>query len=104
MPNLTAYDNVATSTGQGDYNFFLNADPVAAGTLYLGSHNFWKSVDGGVNWTKMTDWYAELHTDMHWAQVNPYNTSQIWTANDGGVWVSTNGGTNWTPKSDGIYG
>ncbi len=103
-PNLTAYDDTPTSTGQGDYNCMFNADPVNGNILYFGSHNFWKSTNGGVNWTKMTNWYAELHTDMHWVKVNPYNTSQIWTANDGGVWVSTNGGTNWTPKSDGIYG
>lgn len=103
-PNLTAYDNTPTSTGQGDYNCMFNADPVNGNILYFGAHNFWKSIDGGINWTKMTNWYAELHTDMHWVMVNPYNTSQIWTANDGGVWVSTNGGTNWTPKSDGIYG
>ena len=104
MPNLTAYDNTTTSTGQGDYNCMFSADPVNANILYFGSHNFWKSTNGGVNWTKMTNWYAILHTDMHWVKVNPYNTSQIWTANDGGVWVSTDGGTNWTPKSDGIYG
>ncbi len=104
MPNLTAYDNVATSTGQGDYNSMFNADPVNVNTLYYGAHGFWKSTDGGSTWTSMTYWAYVLHTDMHWVKVNPYNTSQIWTSNDGGVWISTDGGTNWTPKSDGIYG
>lgn len=104
MPNLTAYDNVATSTGQGDYNSMFNADPINANTLYYGAHGFWKSTNGGAAWTSMTFWAYELHTDMHWVKVNPYNTSEIWTANDGGVWKSTNGGTNWTPISNGIYG
>jgi PKD repeat protein/subtilisin-like proprotein convertase family protein len=104
MPNLTAYDNVATSTGQGDYNSMFNADPVNPNTLYYGSHGFWKSLDGGATWISMTFWAYVLHTDMHWVQVNPYNTSEIWTANDGGVWKSTNGGANWMPISNGIYG
>ncbi len=104
MPNLTAYDNVATSTGQGDYNSMFNADPVNANIIYYGAHGFWKSTNGGAAWTSMTFWAYELHTDMHWVKVNPYNTSEIWTANDGGVWKSTNGGTNWTPISNGIYG
>ena len=104
MPNLTGYDNTTTSVGQGDYNTMMCADPTNANILYFGAHNFWKSVNGGAAWTQMTNWYARLHTDMHWVKVNPYNTSQIWTANDGGVWVSTDGGTNWTPKCDGMYG
>ncbi len=104
MPNLTAYENTSTSTGQGDYNCMFNADPVNGSILYFGAHNFWKSTNGGTSWSKMTDWWAILHTDMHWVKVNPYNTSQIWTGNDGGVWMSVNGGSQWTPKSDGIYG
>ena len=104
MPNLTAYSNSPTSTGQGDYNCMFNADPVNKNTLYFGAHNFWKSLDGGATWSQLTDWWAKLHTDMHWVKVSPYNSNQIWTANDGGVWLSTNGGNDWTPKSDGIYG
>jgi PKD repeat protein/subtilisin-like proprotein convertase family protein len=103
-PNLTAYDNTPTSTGQGDYNCMFNVDPQNANILYFGAHNFWKSTDGGANWLQLTNWWAVLHTDMHWVQVNPYDNTQIWTANDGGVWKSTNGGSGWTPISDGIYG
>lgn len=104
-PNLTAYTNdTVNDGGQGNYNYMLAADITDPNIVYLGAHNFWKSINGGSTWSQLTNWWAELHTDMHWVRVNPYNPSQIWTTNDGGVWLSTNGGTNWTAKSNGLYG
>lgn len=98
--SLTGYD--ANGGGQGNYNFSCGVDPDDPNTVYIASHVVWKSTDGGVNWTQLTQWYANLHTDMHHILVNPYNHSQLWEANDGGVWLSTNGGSFWSPKSDGI--
>lgn len=103
-PYLTYYDNSAGSSGQGDYNFGIGVDAVNANILYLVAHNVWKSTDGGVSWTQLTNWYAKCHTDMHQVNTSPYNNGQLWNMNDGGVWLSTDGGANWTPKSDGIYG
>ncbi len=103
-PYLTYYDNASSSSGQGDYNFGIGVDRTNANILYLVAHNFWKSTDGGVNWTQMTNWWQEVHTDMHQVVISPYNSSQVWDMNDGGVWLSTDGGLNWNPKSDGIYG
>ncbi len=103
-PYLTYYDNLSTSSGQGDYNFGIGVDRVNANILYLVAHNVWKSTDGGATWAQLTNWYAKVHTDMHQVIVSPYNTGQVWDMNDGGVWLSTDGGNNWVPKSDGIYG
>jgi PKD repeat protein/photosystem II stability/assembly factor-like uncharacterized protein len=100
LRSLTGYDT--TGGGQGDYNFYLCSDPSNANTVYLVSHCVWKSLDAGVTWTKLTSWYAMIHTDMHWTEVDPYNTTRLFNANDGGVWLSTDGGHNWTPKSDGL--
>jgi PKD repeat protein len=98
--SLTGYD--ANGGGQGNYNFTCGVDPDDPNTVYIASHVVWKSTDGGITWTQLTQWWANLHTDMHHILVNPYNHSQLWEANDGGVWLSTNGGSFWTPKSDGI--
>src|SRR6185436_3312034 len=98
--SLVGYD--INGNGQGNYNFSMCSDPTNANIVYVVAHVVWKSSDGGVTWTQLTQWYANLHTDMHDIEVNPYNTSQVFNANDGGVWLSTDGGDNWLPKSDGL--
>jgi len=100
FPDIAGYD--ANDPGQGNYNWTIVVDPLNADVVYTGSHCVWKSTDAGVTWIQLTNWYAELHTDMHHNIFNPYNPNEFWQANDGGVWVSTNNGVNWLPKSDGL--
>jgi photosystem II stability/assembly factor-like uncharacterized protein len=101
--SLVGYD--AGGGGQGDYNFSMGCDPTNDTVLYVVAHVVWKSVDGGVNWAKLTDWFDYLHTDMHHIIVNPADPSQLFNANDGGVWLNTNGGiaSDWHPRCDGLY-
>jgi PKD repeat protein len=99
-PDIAGYD--ATSPGQGNYNWTLCVDPLNEDKVYTGSHCVWRSDDGGVNWTKLTDWWAEVHTDMHHFVFNPYNSQELWQVNDGGVWLSVNEGVNWVTRCDGL--
>lgn len=98
--SLVGYD--ASGNGQGNYNFTMVADPTDANTLYTGAHVVWKSTDGGINWTQLTQWWAVLHTDMHDFVFNPFNPSELYNINDGGVWLSTGGGVGWTSRSNGL--
>lgn len=98
--SLVGYD--ANGNGQGNYNFCMTADPTNPDIVYVGAHCVWKSVDGGVTWTQLTQWFAVLHTDMHQLLFNPFNPTELYNINDGGVWRSTNGGIGWTPKSNGL--
>ena len=100
---IVCYDTDPTSSGQGNYNLGMNADPFDANHIYVVAHCLWESNDGGISFQQKTEWYAELHTDHHQIQVNPYNVNELWNANDGGVWKRR--GVNdslWDAKSDGI--
>lgn len=102
--NLTGYGNTPGDVGQGNYNTGLGVDRLNPNIVYFVSHPVWKSTDGGVTWTQLTNWWEKIHTDMHQTFTSPYNNQKLWNMNDGGVWLSTDGGVSWTPKSDGIYG
>lgn len=98
--SLVGYD--ATTPGQGDYNFGMTCDQNNANVLYIAAHCVWKSTNGGVAWTKLTNWYDNCHTDMHGIRQHPVYTNLLFNVNDGGVFVSRNGGVTWHDRSDGI--
>jgi photosystem II stability/assembly factor-like uncharacterized protein/regulation of enolase protein 1 (concanavalin A-like superfamily) len=98
--SLTGYDS--TGGGQGNYNFCIEANPSNADQLFLGSHNIMRSNDGGVTWSKLTNWWQTVHTDMHDYLFQPGNSTNLYQANDGGVWMTASAGVNWVQKSDGL--
>ncbi len=98
--SLVGYD--VNGGGQGDYNFSMTADPNNANTVFVVAHVVWRSTDGGVTWTQLTDWWDQLHTDMHGIRFHPTYTNKLFNVNDGGVWISNDLGDNWSPKSDGL--
>ena len=100
--SIVDYGGTYTWPTQGNYNFSMTADPTNANTVYVVAHVVWKSTDGGVNWTQMTDWWLQLHTDMHGIKFHPTYTGKLFNNNDGGVWISNDKGDNWAPKSDGL--
>jgi hypothetical protein len=104
-PYLTFYDynNANGLGGQGNYNNAICVDATNPSKLWVQSHNTWVSTDDGVTWTEITHWSTKLHTDMHQLMQSPFNSSRLYSSNDGGVWLSTDGGNNWTPISNGLY-
>lgn len=98
--SLVGYD--AESSGQGNYNFGMCADPTDADVVYVVAHVVWKSVNGGVDWNKLTDWWLVVHTDMHAMEFSPYYPDKMFNANDGGIWLSEDGGATWSIRSDGL--
>ena len=100
QPNLNGYNS--NEGGQGNYNYAITVAPNNADIVYIVGHVVWKSTNGGTSWSKLTDWWAKVHTDMHEILISPYDNNKLYNVNDGGVWLSTDGGNNWTPKSNGL--
>ena len=100
---IVCYDSTITSGSQGYYNFNLTVNPANANELLLVSHCVWRSTDGGLTWSWRTQWYDQVHTDMHDIEFDPYNLSMRFNANDGGVWLSRDTlATVWETRSTGL--
>lgn len=100
QPNLNGY--TGEEYGQGNYNWALFADRTNANILYACGHVVWKSNDGGSNWSQLTNWWENCHTDMHQIVSSPYDNTKLFNINDGGIFISTDGGNNWNPSSNGL--
>jgi photosystem II stability/assembly factor-like uncharacterized protein len=72
----------------------VEADPTNADVLYVMATNYYKSVDGGVNWEEM----HAPHGDNHDMWINPNNPQLFIQANDGGANVTHNGGETWSTQ------
>jgi uncharacterized protein (TIGR03437 family) len=106
--NLGAKD---VDTGQFGYNCYLEISPTDVNTIYLGTRDVYKSVDGGQNYTNTsvnftgngvgtctsaTGCYhpsrSRLHPDQHALAFAPGDPNSFYAANDGGLWRSLDGG------------
>ncbi|MEO7085093.1 MAG: hypothetical protein ABI442_03180 [Gemmatimonadaceae bacterium] len=76
------------------YYVALEADPTNADIVYGGAENFYKSIDGGVNFTTM----RTPHGDNHDMWINPKNGQIMIQSNDGGANVSNDGGRTWSSQ------
>ncbi len=69
-------------------------DPVSSNTIYAGFVNVWRSTNGGVSWTKISN-FTNTQT-INEVAISPANNQIVWAAKATGLYVTTNGGTNWT--------
>ena len=74
------------------YYMHLTADPVDPNTIYINNLSFWKSTDGGQNFSEITT----PHGDDHDVWIHPGNNRIMIHGNDGGACVSLNGGLSWS--------
>jgi photosystem II stability/assembly factor-like uncharacterized protein len=74
------------------YYMHVFADPQDSETVYVLNLNFWKSVDGGKNFTEI----ATAHGDNHALWIDPKNNRRLIEGHDGGAGVSFNGGESFS--------
>jgi photosystem II stability/assembly factor-like uncharacterized protein len=89
----------------------LAIDPAHSNTLYAATVEFfdtfpivpqariYKSVDGGVNWTRIVDFGDNIINKL---MVDPNNSSIIYAGTGKGVFKSTDNGGSWNPSSNGL--
>ena len=79
--------------GQGWYGNALWVDPTNEFTLIVGGIDLWKSTDGGVSLTQISNWAASPgspHADHHAIVEHPgfdgISNTRVWFTNDGGIY------------------
>lgn len=83
--------------GQFGYNTYIYADPANAETVYVGTRDVFKSIDGAVSWTNLTRTnfsysLALAHPDQHALAFSPVDSKVIYIGNDGGLYGSPDAG------------
>jgi photosystem II stability/assembly factor-like uncharacterized protein len=78
------------------YYTTIGADPTNADIVFAGAENFYKSTDGGANWTIV----RTPHGDNHDIWISPRNGNVMIQANDGGANISQDGGRTWSTQNN----
>ena len=91
----------AFTNGQTWYCLAADVDPTNANNIIVGSLNCFRSTDGGVTFTKISDWYGTavqyVHADQ---QIIKYGTgSRVIVGCDGGIFFSSNGGSTFSDRN-----
>jgi photosystem II stability/assembly factor-like uncharacterized protein len=91
----------AFDTRQFGYNCYLFVHPTNPNTIYVGTRDLWRSLDGGVTYSNITKNFplaggytpgaSKSHPDQHHLYISPTDPNTVYVANDGGVWRSTDG-------------
>lgn len=84
------YDNI-TESGAWVTPFLL--DPLVNATMYVGMKNIWKSINGGLNFSKLTNLSSTSNIDM--IRIAPTNSNNIYYQNNGVLNYTTDSGINW---------
>jgi len=97
-------DVLPTSTGQAWYDLACAASHVNPEEIHIGAINTFRSLDGGKNWTRTTDWtwgnpYGYTHCDIHEIV---FFGSDLFVGSDGLISKSTDNGDNWMNLTEGI--
>jgi photosystem II stability/assembly factor-like uncharacterized protein len=95
-------------TYQGWYSHWVLVSPTNVNRLFVGGIDVWRSTDGGITLTKVSDWTQAYlgtpppegpgggplwaHADQHFAVWHPTAGNVVYFVSDGGVFKTTDGG------------
>jgi photosystem II stability/assembly factor-like uncharacterized protein len=84
----------------------LFTSPVYSSKVYCGFMVTHQSVNGGLDWEQLTDWYytgerPEVHADNRFVAYHPL-TNEIYFCNDGGIYKFNEESMEWTELTAGL--
>lgn len=99
--------NDSIITFAGEYDCTIAVSPSNADELYAGGIDLAKSTDGGLTWTRKSDFLNPdttnyIHRNHHVIEFLPGNSNTIFSCNDGGISKSNNKGDTWTDISSNL--
>jgi photosystem II stability/assembly factor-like uncharacterized protein len=74
------------------YYIHMAADPINPNTIWVLNTGLYKSIDAGKTWTKVSTPHGDHHD--HW--INPADSDNMISGNDGGATVTFDGGKTWS--------
>lgn len=94
-------------TFAGEYDCTIAVSPNNENELYAGGIDFAKSVDGGLTWTRKSDFLNPdtanyIHRNHHVIEFLPGSSSTLFSCNDGGISKSTDNADTWTDISSNL--
>lgn len=82
--------------GQGGYDLEVEVDPFNGQRVFIGGIDLYASVDGGTNFSQISDWTGNplqyVHADQHKILFDEEQQGVIYFGNDGGFYRTTDGG------------
>jgi len=90
-----------------DDNAIVQFSHLNKNRVYCGYVTNYRSTNGGVSWSQITNWYNDgilpaVHADNHYADVNPLKPHYIYICNDGGLYRYNELTDVWTDLSNGL--
>lgn len=108
--SFTLISNIANDsiiTFAGEYDCSIAVSPNDANELYAGGIDLAKSTDGGLTWTRKSDFANPdnsnyIHRNHHVIEFLPGSNTTLFSCNDGGISKSTNNADTWTDISSNL--
>jgi hypothetical protein len=94
--------NTDACDGQCSYNMVIRVDPHDPDIIYRGTVRIFKSVNGGVSWSVLTNSWGgaqQVHQDTQSMLMHPTDSSIFYVGSDGGLWKSSTAGSSFENKN-----
>ncbi|CAN1555757.1 Secretion system C-terminal sorting domain [Flavobacteriaceae bacterium] len=87
-PTATRTTTYGFTGAQAFYDLMIEADPTNDQIVYVGGIDLYRSANGCTNWTQISNWSTNVHSDQHAMTFKPGSPNIALFGNDGGVYYA----------------